>query len=598
MSIAALDKVTVVGHLHDKEQVLAGLQQLGCLHLIPLTPEGEPSAEPGASREAKDALQFLASAPQKRRQVTDASGFQALEIEGRALDLQRRFFQLRNERDLLEERIAALAPWGDFEFPPLEELGGQRLWFYAVPHHQMKDVPTDTLRWELVGQDHRFCHVVVVSEREPEPGAMPVPRTSVGSRSPRALARRLDEVLVELDDVEAERFDLTRWCTLLARALDGLDDRASRDRAAAGTARAEPVYALQAWAPRERASEIEAYAASHGLAIELAEPDPGENPPTLFENPAPLQGGEDLVAFYMTPGYWVWDPSSVVFLSFAVFFAMILADVGYALVLGAIVLAYWKRMGASATGRRWRILLASLSGATVAYGVLVGSYFGVSPPPESLLGRLQVLDLGDFDTMMKISIAVGVLHIAYANLRDALRHPSWQRRLAPLGWAAVVVGGFCGWLGQQAGSEPAIRAGVAAAGLGLAGVIGFSGAGERPLKRVVQGVSALTGLSSAFGDVLSYLRLFALGLASASLAQAFNGMAADVRAAVPGIGFFFALLVLAVGHALNFALSLSSGFIHGLRLNVIEFFKWGVKDEGSPYRPFARKESTSWTTSS
>ena len=108
----------------------------------------------------------------------------------------------------------------------------------------------------------------------------------------------------------------------------------------------------------------------------------------------------------------------------------------------------------------------------------------------------------------------------------------------------------------------------------------------------------LTQLSSAFGDVLSYLRLFALGLASSSLAVAFNGMAADVRDAIPGVGLFFAILVLLIGHTLNFALSLSSGFIHGLRLNVIEFFKWGVRDEGRSYRPFARKEATPWTTSS
>ena len=129
-------------------------------------------------------------------------------------------------------------------------------------------------------------------------------------------------------------------------------------------------------------------------------------------------------------------------------------------------------------------------------------------------------------------------------------------------------------------------------------MIGFSGAGKPPLKRVLAGFSALTGLSSAFGDVLSYLRLFALGLASGALAAAFNGMAGDVREAVPGVGFLFAILVLLIGHSLNFVLSLSSGFIHGLRLNVIEFFKWGVKDEGTPYRPFARKEGAPWTTSS
>jgi V/A-type H+-transporting ATPase subunit I len=73
---------------------------------------------------------------------------------------------------------------------------------------------------------------------------------------------------------------------------------------------------------------------------------------------------------------------------------------------------------------------------------------------------------------------------------------------------------------------------------------------------------------------------------------AFNDMATGVRDSMPGLGFLFALLILLLGHSLNFLLSVSSGFIHGLRLNVIEFFKWGVKDEGNPYRPFDKKESS------
>ncbi|MGI9590708.1 MAG: V-type ATP synthase subunit I [Myxococcota bacterium] len=598
MTITPLVKTTLLGHVDDKERVLAELQELGCLHLIPLTPEGEPSGETGAKRESREALKFLAGAPQRRRQMLDPSRFDPVEVERQALELQRRLFELRNERDLLELRIEALRPWGDFEFPPLEELGDQRLWFYPVPHHQLKELPTEGLRWEVVGEDHRFCYVVVVAEEEPEPDALPVPRIHTGSRSLRELLVRLEDVLVEIEDVEAERYSMTRWCTLFGRALDGLDDRAERTRASAQTARAEPLYARQAWAPRARLPELEAYAANGGLVLEAAEPEEGEEPPTQFENPAPLRGGEDLVTFYMTPGYWVWDPSSVVFFSFAVFFAMILADVGYALLLGAIPLLYWKRMGQSDTGRRWRILLATLAGATAVYGVLIGSYFGVAPEPGSFLGRFKVLDLNDFSTAMYVAIAIGALHIAYANVRDGLRYRDWQKRLAPFGWATVVLGGFCGWTGLQAESDPVTRAGVGIAVAGLLAVVGFAGAGEPPLKRVVAGVSALTGLSSAFGDVLSYLRLFALGLASGALASAFNGMAADVREAVPGIGFFFALLVLLIGHSLNFVLSLSSGFIHGLRLNVIEFFKWGVKDEGTPYRPYARKESTSWTTSS
>jgi V/A-type H+-transporting ATPase subunit I len=596
MSIVSLYKITLAGHLSDKEEVLAGLQELGCLHLIPLTPEGEAAAATGPSKEAREALRFLACAPQRRRQVTDARRFDADAVERQALDLQRRLYELRNERDFLATRIQNLEPWGDFAFPPPGELGGQRLWFFQVPHKQMKDVGATGLRWEVVRKDERFCYVVVVSEDEPE--GMPVERVRTGAKSRRELIERLEEVEIDLEDVEAERNRLTRWCTLFGRAIDGLEDRSARAQAAAQTAVAAPVYALQAWLPCDRLDELLAFATKKGLAIEVCEPVSSETPPTLCHNPAPLRAGEDLVAFYQTPSYWLWDPSPAVFYGFAAFFAMIVADAGYALVLAGIVLACWRTMGGSGASRRWQFLLSVLAAATVAYGVLAGSYFGVSPPPDSLLGRLHVLDLGNFTVMMALSIIVGALHLAYACVRDGRRYCDRLQGLASFGWAGVILGGLAVWGGMQMESPTLRQAGWGLFGLALVLVIGFSGYGQKPLMRIVSGASALAGLSGAFGDVLSYLRLFALGLASASLAVAFNEMAGNVRAAVPGIGFLFALLILLLGHSLNFLLSLSSGFIHGLRLNVIEFFKWGVKDEGTPFRPFQRKESASWTTSS
>ncbi len=293
MSIVALDKVTLAGHVEDKEAVLAGLQDLGCLHLIPLTPEGEAAEGSGPSKESREALRFLASAPQRRRQVTDSARFDAVEVERQALDVQRRLFELRNERDFLTTRIENLAPWGDFEFPPLETLGGQRLWFFQVPHHLMKDVEATELRWEVVQRDPRFCYVVVIAPEEPE--GMPVERVHTGAKSRRELVQRLEEVELALEDTEAERIGLTRWCTLLGRALDGLEDRAARAQAAAQTAKADPVYALQAWMPRDRLEELRAYAGERGLALEVVEPDPSENPPTLFHNAPALRAGEDLV---------------------------------------------------------------------------------------------------------------------------------------------------------------------------------------------------------------------------------------------------------------------------------------------------------------
>ena len=93
--------------------------------------------------------------------------------------------------------------------------------------------------------------------------------------------------------------------------------------------------------------------------------------------------------------------------------------------------------------------------------------------------------------------------------------------------------------------------------------------------------------------MLSYLRLFALGLASASLAITFNQLATDVAAAAPGLGLLFKILILTLGHTLNLALAIISGVVHGLRLNFIEFFNWGMDEEGYPFRPFHKKEAES-----
>jgi V/A-type H+-transporting ATPase subunit I len=552
MRIVGLDKVTIIGHRDNKDSVFEGLQALGCLHLIPLTAEGQASPSSGPSKDAQEALHFLARTSHQRRQVTDPKRFDAVALEQQALDLQRRLYKLRNRRDFLSTRIDNLAPWGDFEFPHSDQLGGQRFWFYQVPHHEMRHVERSGLRWEVVDRDARFFYVIVVSADEPE--GMPVARVHAGARSRNALLDELEKIELELEDVEAERTSLTRWCTLFARALDGLEDRAARTRAASQTAEAEPVYALQAWIPHNRMDALRAYAKESTLAIESTMPEEGEQPPTLFRNAAPMRAGEDLVAFYMTPSYWLWDPSSVVFLSFALFFAMIVADAGYALLLAGIVILYRKRLAASAAG------------------------------------LLHVLDLGNFTVMMTLSVIIGASHISYACLMDGLRYLHWPQRLPPFGWAGAVLGGLFAWLGMQFEIPRLQEGGIVLFLAGLVLVVAFSGYGEKPLTRIFKGVTALAGISGAFGDVLSYLRLFALGLASASLAMAFNDMAKDVQQAIPGIGFLFGLLILLLGHALNFLLSVSSGFIHGLRLNVIEFFKWGVKDEGNPYRPFERKE--------
>ncbi|MET0088938.1 MAG: hypothetical protein ABW068_02775 [Candidatus Thiodiazotropha sp.] len=329
----------------------------------------------------------------------------------------------------------------------------------------------------------------------------------------------------------------------------------------------------------------------------MEEPTADEAPPTLLDNPPRMAAGQDLVDFYQTPGYRSWDPSRVVFLSFTLFFAMILSHAGYAFLLTLGLLAGWRKMGRSDTGRRLRILIATLCGGALVWGVMMGSYFGASPPPGSLGDRLKLLDINDFDSMMRLSVVIGVLHVALANAIMAWQNRGSPRAWTSLGWIGAVVGGLLVWLGL--GDSPAAQLshslGVVSLVAGLGCVFLF--ASQRPVNnalgllwRVLEGLAALTNVTKLFGDVLSYLRLFALGLASASLALTFNDLANQVAAAHTGLGLFFSLLILLVGHLLNILLSLMSGVVHGLRLNFIEFYNWGLSEEGYPFQPLRKKE--------
>jgi V/A-type H+/Na+-transporting ATPase subunit I len=591
MSIVALEHVTFVGLSAEKDRLLDDLHERGCLELIPLGGDSKDIPSGGPSADAREALRFLLTCPQRRRQVSDPARFDAESVERRALDLQKSIEELESERDFLLQRIADAKPWGDFRFPPLEEMGELRLWFYVVPHKDMPKVEATGLVWEVVRHDSRFCYVIVLERTEPQ--SMPVPRVRLGARAPEDLTRRLDEVELAIEDAQAERAHLTRWCLLFARGLARLEDAAARAAAAQQTCDRDPLFALEAWAPRKSVPELKQYAAQNRLVFESRPPAPEECPPTLLRNAPRMTVGEDLVNFYMTPGYWGWDPSGVVLVSFAIFFAMILADAGYALVLGLGVLVLWRRLGQSSTGQRFRPLLVLIVLASLVYGSLVGSYFGIAPPKDSPLGRVHWLDMTNSSLMMGIAVLVGGLHVLLANVMDARRYADRRDGLASVGWACAVGGGLL--LGAAA-AIPAVAwltsVGAVVIVLGLFLVVGFTAWREKPAKRLLQGLLGLTRISSAFGDVLSYLRLFALGLASASLAMAFNDMAAGIRAKAPVVGLLLALLILVFGHSLNLLLGISSGVIHGLRLNVIEFFNWGLKDEGRLFTPFRRKEGS------
>jgi len=597
LSIVPLKRLTLYGIASQKNAILDGLQDLGCMHLVSLKTSPErwadmPSAQP---KDAYDALRYLEDSPVSRRSVSEDEDYDLDAIVEKALWNRQRRRAVRDRLDELRQQIAEVEPWGDFELPDPDELGGLRLWFYVVPLHKMKDLRQTDLVWQVVRSDHRNAYVVVVSETQPSPDVIPVPATDVGRFSLSELRWQEELAEAEAEEVMAERWTLTRWLGLLKKDLALAENRAALEYAALHTYDVTEVFAVQGWVPEPQAEAVTGYALEHGLACTVEGPTPADTPPVLLANPPKLSAGEDLVAFFQLPGYRDWDLSPVVFVSFALFFAMILSDAGYAALLGLILAVMWPKMGRSESGKRMRSLALSITAASVAYGVLVGSYFGVAPSPDSPLATLKLLDMNNFDTMMKLSIAVGGIHVSVANAMVAWnRRGSWSA-LAPLGWLLLVCGGLL--LVPRGLNDISLAVGPWVAG--GACILLFSS--ERPFKRpadllwrLLDGLKAVAGLSGAFGDILSYLRLFALGLSSASLAVTFNQLAVQAMD-VPGIGLLFGLAILLLGHILNIILAIISGVVHGLRLNLIEFYHWGVTGEGDAFRPFRKKETLSWT---
>jgi len=596
MSIVKLQRVTLCGMVNEKETVLDQLQRFGCLHLNPLR-AGEPNGDAVSERPeaAYRALRYLGDAPDKRLQIRSDPDFNMDAVVKKAEENRLALIAAQRRQEELETHICLQVPWGDFTPPKPDELGGHKLWYYQVPNYQLIRIADDVV-YQVVQRDDRFAYVVVISQNEPAPGLMPVPRSLVGHRSLSNLYHLLERNSQHIEELNFERINLTRWIFLISQHLARAEDHAALRHAANTSWDEGRLFAVQGWIAGHRLTELQLFVERYHLALLIEEPETRDHPPTLLSNPAVLSGGEDMARFFQTPDYRDWDPSRVLFFSFALFFAMIMADAGYALVLSLALLAGWRRFGRIQSGRRLRNLMAVTLTMALGYGVLVGSYFGVSPAEDSVPAALNYLDIHDFDMMITLSVLIGVLHLMLANGMKAAYHWGHHSAWVAVGWNSFLLGAVMLWLIKTSAlSVVLINASWICIAAGILLVIFY--AGNRPVHnvrdatlRLLSGIHALTHATKAFGDVLSYLRLFALGLASSSLALTFNQLSSDVIQVVPGIGMLLGMLILLLGHVLNLALAVMSGVVHGLRLNFIEFYNWGLSDEGYPFHAFEKKE--------
>ena len=331
-----------------------------------------------------------------------------------------------------------------------------------------------------------------------------------------------------------------------------------------------------------------------------------DNPPIKLHNNWFARNFEVLTGMYGMPVYDEFDPTPVLGPFFMLFFAMCMGDAGYGIVLMLIALYMKQKMQDSGLGKMYR-LIGFLGGMTFFVGLFLGTFFGMSILSASwapswlkalcIDGWFPDGKIAGFPVQMVLAVAIGVLHICLAMIIKTVNFTKrfgFSKTISTWGWTTLIVGGI---VVISLGMMEVLSAEVfkwviiaLAAVSGLA-IFVFNTPGRNPLVNIGSGLwdtyNMVTGL---LGDVLSYIRLYALGLAGGMLGNAFNiigTMILDIP--VPVVNWVFCIVILIFGHVLNLAMSCLGAFVHPLRLTFVEYFKnSGYEGTGAKYNPLVK----------
>lgn len=619
--IAEMKQVSMVVQTKDKETTLDALAELGLVHLEDFQYSSSEVDEALARKNrAEDAYYFLLSF--KSKEDLSPPALEPSEAVEEVLQLKEDLLTAKEQTEALEKQIGGLESWGDFDPADFEFLAnkGYHLRIYIAPGGKVEDL--DELKGDVVvlredKKELAFAHLTREPVKLEDYEELNLPEKSLSAMQ--AEKDNIETKIAELNDKAQHYYALA---PALSAHLEELDSNLQYWIAKANTVDEGNLTAIVGYVPTAEIEPLQNWARQNSVALAITEPESIESVPTQIRNPRWLQIVEPVFKFMGTvPGYNELNISLVFLCFFSVFFAMIIGDAAYGCVffLAGLGLIFYYSKSKKEKPPLAAVLFTVLGLTTIIWGSITGSWFG-SPELiegtflESLVIRqltegfrfytpagefYKVLSSQDVITLLCFIIAIFHLTIAQVwNFLLALAQRSLQA-LGQVGWMLInfglfylvldMVGRFN--LDQALGTGDLIASlslNIIIAGFVLIILFGSQRRSGNFFKGLLNGLgdlpSTLLGSISAFGDIISYIRLFAMGLAGAEIARAFNDMAGDL---LTGYTFIFGVLILLVGHTFNFVLCSLGVLVHGIRLKMLEFSgRLGIQWSGHEYDPF------------
>ena len=609
--ITRMNKLTLLVYHKEYTDFLQRLRNVGVVHVV------EHECDVAGNPELEKQLALSARYKQviKRMEmcgVAKASPAGDITSAPAVLDrfdtLAAEIEQQRTALQVVEKDVAAMRPWGDFSHSTIEKLekAGYKLRFFVTSAKNFD--PEWEQRYNAIvvsenGSRISFVTVTKVNEHvDVDAERVKLPSASLSSlvSEEERVEKHLQALLSEYKQTAADGVETLR----AAHAALMQDVEFSKVALGGEKVSGDKLIMLEGWVPEDNVEELKEMLNASGAFYELRAARRGDDAPVKLKNNAFTRMYEVLTKMYGMPGKTDFDPTPIVAPFFSLFFAFCMGDAGYGLILILLGFVLKKKLKSDLAGMM--NLVITLGVCTTVLGALLGTFFGISlldtGIPQALknciiAGNVELFG-AKYDVQMLLALAIGIVHISIAMTVKAINSTvffGFKESLSAWGWWLVIVGGVV--LGSLTflsviPAEVSKWAFVAIGTVGALGIYVLNTWRWNILANIGAGIWDTYNMASGLlGDILSYIRLFALGLAGGMLGATFNSLALMVVEDAEGLGAVFSWigfgLIIIIGHVLNIAMSCLSAFVHPLRLTFVEYFKnAGYEGKGTEYKPF------------
>ncbi len=595
--IVRMIKYTFAVHRGFYRQFLDDLQDLEVVH-IDRSKEQKVAGEAAELTNEVDRINHLL---EQLKNYThdepkqDTCTLSVCEADNLAGALSKRLSDSRSMLEQLQETIDARQIWGDYSDQLVTELRneGIKLRFFTMPAKKFSMSWLDIFPIEIISRSDREIHFVWIGTgditfegaRELHP-----PREQISE-----LIKRAEQLKKDISEIRSKLEHLANdtWI-MLHKRLEVLRDRLEwldiRDNQTSLIGEGQ-IYLLEGWVPVTVQDKLNQYLEEKDILYFQSEAAEEEMPPVQLKNNRFARLFEPISLLFSLPSYGELDLTAFFAPFFMLFFGFCLGDAGYGVIifLGCTI---GKRFAIKEV-RSYLTLGQFFGVSTMIMGMIFGTFFGMVLAEIPAFDRVKGLFL-DTSTIFNLSLIIGGIQIVFGiiiRMFNQLRQSTPSVALGSFGWLLLFfTAGLFEYFLADAELAPALKMlRIALYSASLICILFFSGTGS-VLQRFGGGIWEVYGnVTGIFGDLLSYIRLFALGVASSILGLVVNQMAVAFGKA-PYIGPVIFFLVIVIGHAANLVISSLGSFVHPMRLTFVEFYKnAGFKGGGRSYRPFARQ---------